>query len=180
MSDDTDKSDIVERLEAQAIAMDADLSDLGIVKKSDYEATQEEIESLRAENEALEADMEELREEITLVKEAYAEELSAVRGFDTETLVEKFELEELREEFEDEFGGVEELAEASQPEPKSGDVGETEELADEETPEDEESAEELQAEIDELEEKLATYEEMGWESNAQAVREELAELRGEA
>lgn len=172
MSDD-EKTEIIERLEAQAIAMDAELSELGIVHQTEYEQTQEEIEELRAENEALEADMESLQEEIDLVKEAYAEELSEVRGFDTETLTEKFTLEELREEFEAEFESVESLAEPEpEPEPKSGDVGveETEEL----------SSDVDEEEIEELEEKLATYEEMGWESNADAVREELADLRGEA
>lgn len=172
MADEDDKHKMVEQLEAQAVAMDADLEELGIVKKSEYEQTQEEIEELRTENEDLESEMEDLQDEVSVVEGLYAEELAEVKNMDAKFFEEKCGLGELRDMYEEEFDSVDEIT-GGNPNPKSGDNtdgggGGREELSDEE-----------KERIEDLQEKKATYEEIGWESNVEAMEEQLAELKGE-
>lgn len=187
----TDFDDTIERLEAEVKASGADPADLGIVDKSEYEETQEEVESLREENSDLQEENESLQEEIEEVKGLYAESLAEATGLDADFFMDKGldELKDLHEEKVDE-------SPIETPSPKSGDP----------TPEDagqggvdDEKREEVLSRVneqfenpslskyprtsevegeDDLRQIISTYEGRGgiWEAAAEPYREALDEL----
>lgn len=181
----SDTEEVLEQLEAKAKAADADIEDLGLVVRDEYEETQAENESLKDENSSLEEENEDLREEIESVKELYAESLAEATGLDDEFFMDK-EVSELRELHEEKVDG--ELVET--PEVKSGDLTQEEKEAEEAAKEQEETLEEINERfrsevtgfefdsVEELEDTIETYEGRGgfWEKAAEPYREALDEL----
>lgn len=128
----------------------------------------EEIEELREEKEDLKEENEKLRskaEAVDEVKEAKAEELAEFGVLDKEDYM-TMDVASLRSKASD----LQEKKEEEETPNPNGDPGSQKEF--EETPE-EENAEE----IADLKESIEWYENNGWESNADAAREELAELQ---
>lgn len=191
MSDET-KEKVLEKLEAAVTASDADFEDLGIVNKTEYEETQDEIESLREENSDLEEENDFLQEEIDEIKKMYAESLGEATGLEADFFMDKG-LEELKELHEEKTDEDESLVDT--PSPKSGDTT-TEEN---EGGVDEEKREEVLSRVnenfenpalrqyprtsevegeDDLRQIIETYESRGgiWESAAEPYRDALDEL----
>lgn len=171
----SDNEEILEQLEAKVKAHDADVSDLGLVVKDEYEETQSEVESLRDENDSL-------REEIENVKELYAEGLADATGLDADFFMDK-DLEDLQDLHEEKVD--EELVES--PAPSSGDVTEEEKQEREEAEQQEKEAQEKLEELDvkvetveDLAEVVETYEKRGgpWADAAEPYRETLEEIQG--
>ncbi len=190
----TENEELMERLEAQATIADAEPEELTVVAESEISGKEEEVEELRAETSELESEVEELsetvdeqeeeieelQEEIDVVEDIYAESLAEAKDMDKEFFKKATDsVEELREMFEDEVGedeGVEELA--GTPDPASGDgVDDSDDSEAEELGASEEELERAQ----ELEELAADMENRGgsWGTEAERLREEAAELRGE-
>lgn len=122
------------------------------------EADREQVEELAEADEPVvveSARMEQLEEEAEQVAEAYAAKLAEESFLSAEELTEKFDIEELREKFEEQIGDpAEELASSEEAEPRSGDVEEEEleeraeeEQSSEEELEEQEEAEEMRAEL---------------------------------
>lgn len=180
----------IERLEAEAKIHEADPEELSVYPESTVEGLEEEVEELsdelsEAEDEVesageelaeKEAEIESMEEEIEAVAEVYAEKLEEATGLDSGKWMDRFDVSELREEYEErvEGGEVEELAE--EPDPQSG--NEVEEELDEDgpdlTPDEEEQVEALESQI-------ANYEGRGgaWASHAEKLREEKEEILAE-
>lgn len=146
-----------ERLKAEVEAADGDPADLGIVFKSDYQATQEENESLRERNEALEAEVEE-------VKQQYADSLAEAHGLDTSLFLEK-DLEELKQLHEESQAKL-----VDTPRPKSGDITQNSRVAS--------LSADKRKEVEKLEAQIEKFEERGgiWAGVAEDYREELNSL----
>lgn len=129
-----------------------------IIEEKEYEdlkesAVDEELEQL-ARN----------RHKIDQAKDVLAEELESEVPMDAQTMVGKFDFDELWDIYNEENTSS---VTDTDPAPRAGDIS-NEELAGE-TPTNEE--------VEALESKLEFYEEKGWESNAEKTREELEELR---
>lgn len=181
MSED-EANEVLERLEAEVKTADADIEDLGIVNKTEYEETRDENESLKEENESL-------REEINEVKELYAEALADATSLDAEFFMDK-DFESLKETYEETVD--ENLVET--PEIKSGDTPEESEETKEASERQEEIFSELNEhfdddltkytrtseieDVEDIREVLSMYEGRGgiWESAAEPYREALEEL----
>lgn len=186
----TDYDEAIEQLEAKVKAADADISDLGLVVKDEYEETQEEIESLREKNSELEDEMDGLREEIEEVKELYAEALAEATGLESDFFMDK-ELGELKDLHEEKVD--EDVVET--PDAKSGDP--TEETQEQTSEKEEEVFERLNEQFevegmqkyshdfrledtDDLRDVIDTFEGRGgiWDAAAEPYREALDELTG--
>jgi len=136
--------------------------------EKEYEELRNTIEELREEEdrvEELEEEVDELRskaEAVDDVKAAYAEELSQSGLLDKEDYM-AMEVSNLRTKVED----LEEKEEANEEPDPSGDAGASV---------DDPTDDEVEEEIASLKSGIEWYEEQGWESNAEAAREELADL----
>jgi hypothetical protein len=151
-----EEAELEEDVEAEAT--EADASD---------DSDDTELAELRDTVEQLQAENEELRHELEGVRMEYAERLAADSPFDADELTEKFSFDELQSKFESTEETLVEEAEDDVPAPQTGDVeGELSTSSDDHA-----------EEIAELEEKIATYDEMGWDAAQADAEERLADLR---
>lgn len=177
--------DLIDRLEAEAKVADAEPEELTVAVESDIEQTSAQVEELESEKEDLEAqieeledavdakesEVEELQDEVEEVSSFYAEELAAASPvMEEEDFQTRYEVGELREKYEllDETEEAEEASEA-EPNPESGDPG-----PNLQTPEGEETEEEVSEELGEAEKVAAdAFEQRGgvWGDVAQDIRE---------
>lgn len=181
----------IERLEAEAKIHEADPDELSVYPESEVESLEEEVDELEDELsevqdelsstedelESTEEELSELEEEVEAVAQVYAEKLEEASGLDAETLMDRFDVTELREEYEErlEEDEVEEFGE--KPDPSSGDELNEEEEFDEEP----DLSPEEQEEVEALEEQIEMYESRGgaWASHAETLREQKQELLDE-
>lgn len=163
----------VESLRNPILVDREELDDLkGKASDSDkeYEDLRSTVEELRGEKdrvEELEDELEELRdkaEAVDEVKGAYAEELSESGLLDKEDYME-MEVSNLRSKVDD----LEEAEENNKDPNPSGNSDPGDNFDPEE--------DEVEEEIASLKENIEWYEDQGWESNAEAARDELAELQ---
>ncbi|NHX41391.1 MULTISPECIES: hypothetical protein [Haloarcula] len=151
--------------EAEAELTEADEAD--VESATQETELQEDIAELRAENE-------ELRQELESVRMEYAERLADDGPFTASELAETFAFDTLKEKFEAEEASLAQSeAQASTqddvPAPQTGDTSSEEELST--------TSEDNEAEIASLEEKVAKYDDLGWDNARAEVEAELAELR---
>lgn len=182
----------IERLEAEAKIHEADPEELSVVPESKVESLEEEVDELEDELsevedelsstedelESTEEELSELEDEVEAVSEVYAEKLEEATGLDSEKWMDRFDVTELREEYEERVddGEVEELGET--PAPQSGDELDEEEELDEDGPD---LSPEEQEELEALEQQIEQYESRGgaWASHAETLREQKQELLNE-
>jgi hypothetical protein len=177
-SEITDEADEAEASDdvADEDVEEAELQDDDVVEADATEAseTDEDVDvaELRDEIEELRAENEQLRQEMESVRLEYAERLAGEGPFTAEELTAKFSFDELQTKFDEAemalAGGDGVDTESAKPAPRTG--GSDKELSTGEAEADE-------AEIAELEDKIATYDELGWDSAKAEAEERLAELR---
>lgn len=174
-TDEAEASEDVAPDEGPDVSEEAELEDDDVVEAEASEETdaaeEAELAEVRAELDELRAENAELNQELESVRMEYAERLADDGPFTAEELSAKFTFDELQEKFqeaEESLVGAE-ADETSAPDPQTGEVESEESLST--------STESNSAEIAKLEEKVATYDEIGWEAARDDAEARLAELR---
>jgi pilus assembly protein FimV len=146
--------------------------------EADVDAESEPDEGVETELERLQVENERLRAELNEVRLDMAEELATGTPFEADELAGSFDYATLKEKFEAEEAslvGTDETAESEtttgSPAPRTGDEGDAELEAS--------SGPDTEEQIAELESKIETYEEMGWDDAKQSAQNQLAELQTE-
>jgi len=173
-SDDAESDDGSEEEMGQsssADTSDTDETNQGEIMTEETETEEsQDVDELEERVSELEAENERLRDEVESVRMEYATALAGDSAFSAEELSEKFTVDELAEKYDDADEVA--LAEAaSEPAPQTGGVEDEVEAS--------ETDEETDAEVAELEQRIETYEDMGWDAAASEQRERLDELTAE-
>lgn len=175
--------ELIERLEAEATVSDAEPEELTVAVESEVEETQERVEELQAEVDEKETKVEELQsevdekesevaelqDEIETVEEFYAEELAKTSPLmDEDDWMQRYEVSELREKFE-------EYQEEAEPNPESGDPGANVQTTEEgdpgegDVPEEEELSEDERVAAEAFEERAKTTGKSYWQDIAEDI-----------